>query len=122
MQLLRPSFLASDSATSEAVIAHAIYNRPKLPHWLVLLQPTSPLRTSADIDTCLERAAKNSGQCISYSEHFERNGAVYVSNTELFLSILCFGPPSSITPDFYTMPLSRSIDIDYPEDLKTASE
>src|SRR5512147_1200966 len=55
----RPAHLASDSASSEAVIVHALYSTTlgelTLPfHDLfVLLQPTSPYRTALDIDTCL---------------------------------------------------------------------
>ena len=50
----RPSDLASDTASTVEVALHALDQLPGY-EWLVLLQPTSPLRTAADIDAALER-------------------------------------------------------------------
>lgn len=51
---VRPPELCSDTATLVAVLAHAIQwmkqNEGRTPDAVVLLQPTSPFRTSADID------------------------------------------------------------------------
>jgi CMP-N-acetylneuraminic acid synthetase len=49
---LRPRVLASDTASTEAVIRHALetLDDDGLPDIVVVLQPTSPLRTSGDID------------------------------------------------------------------------
>ncbi len=52
----RPVELANDTATSESVVKHTIdflSARNELFDVLVLLQPTSPLRTSNDIDNAL---------------------------------------------------------------------
>ena len=114
--ITRPNYLASDYATSEAVIAHVLYRRIALPDFFILLQPTSPLRTATDIDTCIERAAIHSGQCISYNEYGKRNGAIYVSNTEQFLASLSL-EDKRFGADCYQMPNDRSLDIDYPEDF-----
>lgn len=50
----RPDSLATDTVPTESVIAHVLeYLRDRekyQPDWAVLLQPTSPLRTAADID------------------------------------------------------------------------
>lgn len=50
---MRPTSLATDEAASADVLVHlieAVYPRAEArPHWLMLLQPTSPLRTTADI-------------------------------------------------------------------------
>lgn len=46
---VRPSELATDSAKSEDVLEHALDNLPGF-DWVLLLQPTSPFRTSGDID------------------------------------------------------------------------
>jgi CMP-N,N'-diacetyllegionaminic acid synthase len=64
----RPDELASDTASSVDVALHALQQLPG--HgWLVLLQPTSPLRTAADIDTALERCvAEGARSCVSVSE------------------------------------------------------
>ena len=49
----RPSYLATDSATSVDVLQHALENSPGY-DFIILLQPTSPLRTSVDIDAAFE--------------------------------------------------------------------
>jgi CMP-N,N'-diacetyllegionaminic acid synthase len=50
----RPDELATDTASSESVVKHAISHMRSVmkvdPHIIVLLQPTSPLRNSEDID------------------------------------------------------------------------
>lgn len=49
----RPPHLASDVATSIDVVLHALNQLPGY-EYVVLLQPTSPLRTAADIDAAFE--------------------------------------------------------------------
>lgn len=49
----RPAHLASDVATSIDVVLHALNQLPGY-EYVVLLQPTSPLRTAADIDAAFE--------------------------------------------------------------------
>ena len=59
---MRPAELATDGARSEDVLEHSIYNLP-LYEWVLLLQPTSPFRTSNDIDLAfkiLEQTKRNS--------------------------------------------------------------
>jgi len=120
--LIEPAHIADHHSTTEAAIAYTLYERqrfdmiPKLPDFFVLLQPTSPLRTSSDIDTCIERATAGQGQCISYNEYGKRNGAVYVSSSTKFLATLSL--EDRLTgAEIYTMPNSRSLDIDYIQDL-----
>lgn len=55
----RPSVLASDTASSVALLEHAIKECPGY-GFVVLLQPTSPLRKTSDIDACIELCAKGS--------------------------------------------------------------
>ena len=53
---LRPNYLATDTATSNDVLIHAVnYYREKGRHYkrLCLLQPTSPLRTIEDVEGAL---------------------------------------------------------------------
>lgn len=54
--LKRPDFLSTDSASSDGVIAHAISECSLLFNFdhIILLQPTSPLRTENDIDLAWE--------------------------------------------------------------------
>ena len=54
---MRPKELATDTASSIAVIFHAVdfYKQKNLTfEYIILLQPTSPLRTTEDIDTAFE--------------------------------------------------------------------
>jgi CMP-N,N'-diacetyllegionaminic acid synthase len=56
---IRPSYLSEDSSTSVEVICHAIeFMSEKLGEnfdFVILLEPTSPLRTSEDVDLALEK-------------------------------------------------------------------
>ena len=74
----RPDSLATDTASSEDVLRDVLQYHPH--DWVVLLQPTSPLRTTADIDACIERAQLGNG-CISTCRG-KTNGAVYVATAE----------------------------------------
>ena len=49
---IRPKDLASDEASSRDVLTHALQHIPKFDHF-ILLQPTSPLRTSTHIDEAI---------------------------------------------------------------------
>jgi len=50
---MRPASLAADDTPSHDVVCHALDTLDDDIGIVVLLQPTSPLRTSADIDACL---------------------------------------------------------------------
>ncbi len=56
----RPVELASDTASGSDPVFHALdwlaENEDYHPEWLLLLQPTSPLRTAADIDAAYQLA------------------------------------------------------------------
>jgi len=69
---MRPPELASDTACSADVVIHALdYLESQKDHYdyIVLLQPTSPLRTSADIDAALELCiSKDANSIISVCE------------------------------------------------------
>lgn len=64
---VRPASLASDTATTIDVVMHALDALPGY-DLIVLLQPTSPLRTAADIDAACERLASSGAPaCVSVS-------------------------------------------------------
>lgn len=64
---VRPASLASDSAGMVDVVLHALDALPGF-DVVVLLQPTSPLRTTADIDGACELfAASGAPSCVSVS-------------------------------------------------------
>lgn len=54
----RPTELAQDSSTSQAVVKHVLetvrYQNSTLPDYFVLLQPTSPLRNAGHLTECIE--------------------------------------------------------------------
>ena len=54
----RPYFLALDDSTSESVVKHSIESLSKMFDFIVLLQPTSPLRDEEDIDKAIELLLK----------------------------------------------------------------
>jgi len=61
----RPAALASDTAGSVDVVLHALEQVPGY-DVVVLLQPTSPLRSSSDIDAACERLASTGAPaCVS---------------------------------------------------------
>jgi N-acylneuraminate cytidylyltransferase len=61
----RPAVLATDTATSVDVALHALDSLPGY-EYLVLLQPTSPLRTALDIDAAFHQMiAQGAPSCVS---------------------------------------------------------
>ena len=105
----RPPELCTDDASCEDVLRH---HQAQTPHdWIVLLQPTSPLRTVEDIDACIERAQLGHG-CIS-TFHGKTNGAVYVATAE-WLSKHDFSQAGLMK---YEMPEERSLDINEESDF-----
>ena len=105
----RPPELCTDEATCEDVLR---YHAAQAPHdWLVLLQPTSPNRTTEDIDACIERAQLGHG-CIS-TFHGKTNGAVYVATAE-WLGNHNFNHLGLLK---YEMDESNSLDINTEEDF-----
>ena len=116
--LMRPAELATDTSTTADAVLHALdiddhqqttidmNGRPDL---VVVLQPTSPLRTAADIDCGIAL-----GMSVSVGPDGKTNGAVYVVEAELFRKHPYFGGRV-----FY-MPKERSVDIDTREDFIAA--
>ena len=88
------------------------------PEHVMLLHPTSPFRTSHDINCCLDLASYWPGSVISFTND-DLNGAIYVAQTRDFLKDASFFH-QPILP--YNMGTLTGLDIDYPEDLKRARE
>jgi CMP-N-acetylneuraminic acid synthetase len=67
--LTRPAELATDNASSVEVVLHAINAQLKQYDYVILLQPTSPLRTAQHIDEAIELLfVKNANAIISVCE------------------------------------------------------
>lgn len=64
----RPDCLATDTATSESALLHALEvieaERKGTPDYVVFLQATSPLRTNTDIDQAIETLLSNAGDSL----------------------------------------------------------
>ena len=65
---MRPAHLAADHSPGAAPVLHALEALPGY-DYVVLLQPTSPLRTKLDIDACIERCSRlEADSCVSVTE------------------------------------------------------
>lgn len=65
---VRPESLARDDTPSIDVVLHALDALPGF-DWVVLLQPTSPLRTTEDIDAAIEQCLESGAPaCVSVCE------------------------------------------------------
>jgi len=62
--LKRPAKFSTDTATTFEVVEHLIKNFEKQYTHLILLQPTSPLRESEDIDKAIEFLAKKNADAV----------------------------------------------------------
>ena len=66
---VRPKKLSTNNSSSFEVVKHAIENLNKEYEWLLLLQPTSPYRTSLDIDKSIQKGlSTNCNSLISLAE------------------------------------------------------
>jgi len=66
---VRPLELASDETPGIDPILHAIEVLPEAYDYVVVLQPTSPLRKSSDIDNCVHLCDEvNAPSCVSMTE------------------------------------------------------
>jgi CMP-N,N'-diacetyllegionaminic acid synthase len=77
--IVRPKKLSSDNAKTVDVISHGLNNVKGSYDYIVLLQPTSPLRTSANIDESIELLFdKNADSIVSVTK---TNHSPTLSNT-----------------------------------------
>ncbi|MBI4256893.1 acylneuraminate cytidylyltransferase family protein [Candidatus Uhrbacteria bacterium] len=146
--LMRPAELAQDATPMEPVVQHALLSREKDVSSfdaVLLLQPTSPLRSLEDVEQSIRLFSDAScGTLLSvYPSHgyryvlkegiaqpmfqargnrqvreaeYVENGAIYLIRSELARTGTIFGDRLSA----YIMPASRSIDVDTQDDLLLA--
>lgn len=115
----RPPELCQDDTPMIAVLQHITKGRPDNDA-ICLLQPTSPLRTSEDIDNAIAlydgrpvysgyyMPLKTKDKPYCGEQHFQRNGAIFITPVELIKQ----GKLWDETVIEYEMPYERSIDID----------
>lgn len=150
---VRPAKLATDTSLSIDVVQHALSALSETWDAVMLLQPTSPFRTAADIDTCITMlettdadsviSVKNVGDHHParmkymvdgvltdppFAEDYEgkprqqlapmflRNGAIYLTKTEVLLA----GSFKGTVSLGYVMTEHRSVNIDTEFDLVVA--
>ncbi len=66
---MRPDALATDEATTASVVHHVLERLEMTTGYLVLLQPTSPMRSSDDIDHCIRLCHESRAKaCVSVME------------------------------------------------------
>lgn len=89
----RPAELSTDTASTASVVIHALQNAGFEPDFLVLLQPTSPLRSSEDIDRCI-RACHETGavSAVSVVESDKSPFIMYWKSAEGLLSPVAENP------------------------------
>jgi len=97
----RPTELATDKSKTITAVLHAIKNVEHMYDYLVLLQPTQPLRESWHIDQAIETlVAKGSDNIVSVSPVQEHPILLRKINEEHMLSPLLSGNSSVRRQDF----------------------
>lgn len=80
---VRPAELAGDDMPGIKPVLHALNTLPGKYDYVVLMQPTSPLRTVRDIDGCIERCVRRAAKaCVSVTEPDKSPYWAYVLDAE----------------------------------------
>lgn len=97
---LRPKYLSGDRTATIDVVLHAAQELGWEADGLVLLQPTSPLRITHDIESCIELMNTNSNSsCISVQENTKPLEWLYLLDKECTLVKALNGPEVSRRQD-----------------------
>lgn len=133
----RPDELCQKDTPSLPVLQHAVKtyeeHTKETVDSILLLQPTSPLRTFLDVANAISLYRKNTYANSLYSgyklkikhkgkvfdkhkaePHFQRNGAIFIASRQLVMEQ---GKLWDEYPVEYEMPFARSVDIDTLEDF-----
>ena len=119
-----PSYLAKDDVAMKEVVKWALEHLKKYedynPYYVVLLQPTSPLRMVEDIDNAIKLIIDNSAESVDSRCNGKQNGAVYVCRPHII---------TGYNQDFistahcvYEMQENRSVDVDELKDFQLAED
>lgn len=114
----RPPELAADESSIYETIFHAqMYFEPY--DYTMLLHPTSPLRSTDDIDGCIMTCVSSyAPSCITVDDRGpDANGAVYIAWTTWLKEMEMFDSGRAVT---YRMPVERSVDVDHLKDFQEA--
>ncbi len=146
----RPPYLSTDTTSSEETVIHTLNwlmeNENKIYDYVVLLQPTSPYRTSFHIDEAIKKiiTIEEANALVSVYDFSKKNlwlktinskgyltqitnremeltylpnGAIYIIKSSILIKLNTFYPPKTIP---YIMDETSSLDIDTEVDLKRA--
>ncbi len=120
----RPPALADDAAPIEAVVKDILWNTTNLFDLVLLLQPTSPLRTTIDINSAIEQFFHSPDSVISFSytewPSLRPNGAIYLMRTDSLLEGMPFYGLDNAK--IQLTPPDRTADINTAEDLQEAEK
>ena len=133
----RPKYLSNDNVGATEVAYHAIKKVKKNYDFLVLLQPTSPLRNANDIDKAIIKTVNKKALCLlsvyrskiqqkfpininknliskvrinsKKNNNYYLNGAIYIANVNYFIKKKSFYSKKSIP---FFMLKKRSVDVD----------
>ena len=116
--LTRPMELAGDKSSVYDVIFHACAQYEPF-DYVCLLQVTSPLRETEDIDGCIEHCVANHApSCITVTlGRPDANGSVYFAWTSWLRETRLFDSGRVVV---YPTPPERSVDVDRLEDFEKA--
>lgn len=112
-----PLKLAADDSPVEDCVKHILKMQDRKYYAVLLLQPTSPLRTVEDIDNAIESFFYLPRRLISFCDN-KKNGAIYISRSDTLLNREEFSDSNGA--QIFLMPPERSIDIDTEEDWRMA--
>lgn len=117
---LRPDELATDTAPPEAAAKYTLMSIKEDYDLVMLLQPTSPLRTTKDIDKAIEAYFRPVDALISFTRDLKPSGALYLLSTDALMNGRPFYDPDHAVIHF--TPKEHEIDIDTAEDFERAEK
>ncbi len=85
---LRPARFAKDDSTTADVVGHAFETLDEKYDIIVVLQPTSPLRKSSDIDECIRLCMESSHSSVSVTKSAKTPNWMYTLNNGRLSPIL----------------------------------
>lgn len=137
--IIRPADLCNDSALLDGVVRHALAHEPmngRNADAVLVLQPTSPLRTAEDVRACLGLLGEPDGAATAtvnmhpahvpsewsneygYTKYHPYNGGVYAMLTEAFARGMHIGDMDNAVT--VPVPWWRSVDVDTEAELEAA--
>ncbi len=118
----RPPKLATDIATTDSVVKHAV-EYLKFNGNVVILQPTAPLRTAKDIEVCADKFFQNEPSIlVTIGPRGSYTGSVYIFNTKDFAEAdYCWKELTYKNPYVFMMDkYHEAANVDYLEDFLAA--